>query len=892
MTEPSQIRRTLELFSGPGWIIEIRALDCWDNSEEFKSTRIGYFDINHLAEAEAAAIEAETKWHASGVYLTINPVMVDVRGRSANRMRKAQKGESTKDTEILTRRVMLLDFDPKRPAGISSSETELQAAHELARRCGIWLCDHGFSLPVIAMSGNGIHLVYLIDLPTDDADLVKKCLLALDQIFSSTAVHVDTGVFNQSRITKLYGTMTRKGDSTEDRPNRRSELIEVPEDWQIVPRERLEWLAAQYVEPIKPTSSGSNHQGSGEAVDVESYLSRHGVEVIGRDSGPDGTRKWFIPCPGESSHTTRTNPRDCVITQEPTGRLGGKCFHSSCGMSSWNEIRGAIGPIQSTDFPKSNPVANQPENPKIGEARSLTPKNQVENRGKLPTASMFIPFPMEILPGVVREFCEHHARSICCDPTLVLLPVLAVMATAIGNSRRVVCRKSWSEPAILWTLPVADSGSGKSPAFDAARYPLTKLQKDEIRAYDQAMSRYKAEKRQYEQQQKGRKGIESIPEPVPPELQDVFLEDCTVEAIAPALLARPRGSAIVCEELSGWFARLNAYKQKGGGDEAFYLGAHGGRSSKVNRKGGGKIFIPSTVLSITGTIQRPIIKQVLSSTHIGSGMAARFLYSMPPEQVRQWSDEEIPHEVIDDYNQMIYRLASLEMQTVDEFSEPVFIGMSKPAHDLFRAFYDEIGANRPDIETAEMKAAWSKLEGGAARLALVFACCRYVQGEKSREVVDLQDMEAGIAASRWFAHEAERIYGMLVESEHEAELRELISWIQSQGGSISPSELRDKKRRYREAGAADAVLQSLVNTESGYWGPTLSTPTGGKPARRFHLSSGGRSVTYPQNPIGKEGLATTAGEFDDSTPATWAMHEELSAADLAEINDLFGGRPA
>jgi hypothetical protein len=42
-------------------------------------------------------------------------------------------------------------------------------------------------------------------------------------------VVVDLTVFNAARITKLYGTMTCKGDSTTDRPHRRSRVLEIVE---------------------------------------------------------------------------------------------------------------------------------------------------------------------------------------------------------------------------------------------------------------------------------------------------------------------------------------------------------------------------------------------------------------------------------------------------------------------------------------------------------------------------------------------------------------------------------------------------------------------------------------------------------------------------------------
>ena len=72
--------------------------------------------------------------------------------------------------------------------------------------------------------------------------------------------------------------------------------------------------------------------------------------AFGQDIGTDGANRWFIECPGKAAHAN--GPRDCVVTQEHNGRLGGHCLHTSCGMGSWQDIRDAIGPLHSADFPQ------------------------------------------------------------------------------------------------------------------------------------------------------------------------------------------------------------------------------------------------------------------------------------------------------------------------------------------------------------------------------------------------------------------------------------------------------------------------------------------------------------------------------------------------------------
>ena len=58
-----------------------------------------------------------------------------------------------------------------------------------------------------------LHVVPVVaDLPADDGGIVERILKALASRFDTDAVTIDTAVFNPSRITKVYGTVAKKGD--------------------------------------------------------------------------------------------------------------------------------------------------------------------------------------------------------------------------------------------------------------------------------------------------------------------------------------------------------------------------------------------------------------------------------------------------------------------------------------------------------------------------------------------------------------------------------------------------------------------------------------------------------------------------------------------------------
>ena len=228
--------RVFDLFFEPGEMTEIRAFGLdgrrkglW---EGFAGGGIvsGYFD-NAADFGRCAAALDRSK--AEGVYFVLNPVDPALLARCANRLKGwNKKMKLTTDKEVKCLRWLMVDLDPEHPAGISSSEEEVEKARELQGHVKAWLVEQGFYKAdeiVEAMSGNGYHLLCREpDSQVTDENVVvlKGLLTGFDEVFGGKGVEVDQKTFNPSRLCKCYGTVARKGDSTEDRPHRRSYLAE------------------------------------------------------------------------------------------------------------------------------------------------------------------------------------------------------------------------------------------------------------------------------------------------------------------------------------------------------------------------------------------------------------------------------------------------------------------------------------------------------------------------------------------------------------------------------------------------------------------------------------------------------------------------------------------
>src|SRR4030095_6503734 len=123
----------------PDGVFEIRC------PETPKAVISGYFDNHKKAAVEAVKLSG----HVPAVYVTLNPVDPALLARSSNQL-KAYAKYTTGDKDIIRRRWLPVDFDPTRPAVISSTDTEHQLAIDRAIQARDWLTSIGFPAGILA----------------------------------------------------------------------------------------------------------------------------------------------------------------------------------------------------------------------------------------------------------------------------------------------------------------------------------------------------------------------------------------------------------------------------------------------------------------------------------------------------------------------------------------------------------------------------------------------------------------------------------------------------------------------------------------------------------------------------------------------------------------------
>lgn len=285
-----------------------------------KKVYSGYFDDPEKAIANLKKLNCE-----KSCYIVLNSVNEACRSRTQYN-RFVENAKTTTDNDVIGYDWLFIDFDPTRPADVSSSDIELEVAKDKCYEVKNYLKGLGFNDPIVAMSGNGYHLLYSVRIAVSCKEEIHKFLTVLSALFSTDTIKIDTANYNPARICKLYGTMATKGRDSADRPHRMARIVEIPEKIQTNDIEYVRKVCK--IIPDKPQYSYSEH------FDIEEWMSRYGLGYKTEEAS--GVTKYILDeCPFDPSH----KGKDACIFKSSNGALGFHCFHNSCADKSWKDVR-------------------------------------------------------------------------------------------------------------------------------------------------------------------------------------------------------------------------------------------------------------------------------------------------------------------------------------------------------------------------------------------------------------------------------------------------------------------------------------------------------------------------------------------------------------------------
>ena len=444
MTDANEITHALRLWFQAGDVFEVRVLDAVSADYRREHIESGYFDYEHIS-AVPEALKRLLSFR--GVYVTVNPVNPDLLARAVNRLRPAGRNPTTADTDIVRRRWLLIDCDPRRASGVSSSNSEHESALAKAREIRDGLSSLGWPDPIMTDSGNGAQLMYRIDLPATDGGLVQKCTNAF-ALASDDAVSIDTSVHNPARLWRLPGTMNCKGDSIPERPHRMARILDEPQDIVSVSLEQMQDIVSYQSEDTQTDAPDDDWKHTMPAFDLDSWIAQYCPE-LGSPQPWKGGRKWIFPvCPFNEAHTNKS----AVLIQEPSGAVAFKCHHNGCSGNDWRALRELREPGCYDRREEANSDVD---------LSGILKPNRIEKQEK--EAPLFpnpgpVPDKLLSIPGFIDDVVKLSMQS-APYPNRVLsfTGALALLAFLVG--RKVQDKRD--NRSNIYLIALADSGTGK-----------------------------------------------------------------------------------------------------------------------------------------------------------------------------------------------------------------------------------------------------------------------------------------------------------------------------------------------------------------------------------------------------------------------------------------------
>ncbi len=459
--------------------------------------------------------------------------------------------------------------------------------------------------------------------------------------------------------------------------------------------------------------------------------------------------------------------------------------------------------------------------------------------------SAILPFPVDIFPPQIYAFIHAASNSINCPPDFLAVPVIAVLATAIGNSRNILLKRGWIEGPRIYSAIVAPPGSKKSPALAAALQPIRKLQDAYCAEYDAAYKDYEFASSAYNIQLeiwKKRKPEEKSPEeqprePIEPVLKQIKTSNATIEAIGKLLDQNKRGIMFDQDELAAWVKSMNAYRGGKGSDLEYWLSIWNGSQSIINRASTAKpLIINRPLVNVVGCIQPDLLSDLSGIKQ--NGFFDRILTSFPDSIPQHYTTDELPDEIAFAYNDLVKAIFELQPGFDPEGNEePFLMNLTDAARiewEQWNRMHDD-EMNSPDL-SYHLRGVWSKLQAYMARFMLILQLTHDAANGLHSFEIHPRSVTDAARLIVYFKSHIRKVYKALFNSEMDRRIELAVEWIERKGGKVSQRMLQaNNVANCRTAQEVSELFTELE--ERGVGTMSRSTPAGGgRPSLNFMLT--------------------------------------------------------
>jgi len=353
-------------------------------------------------------------------------------------------------------------------------------------------------------------------------------------------------------------------------------------------------------------------------------------------------------------------------------------------------------------------------------AEALTEPQVLIESSRVPAPVMRVEWWPQALADRATEVSEH----IGCDPIVPLFSGLAAVAGAIDARSRLRLMEGYEVPPIIWLMTIGSPADKKTPGASPMVEVLHQIEAEDYPAFKKRMLDWEALEARHAVSKKefldaassldvtGNTALPTVSD-LPPQPQPLRLKvsDITSQKLVRYAAERPRGLLCYLDEMAAWTKKMS--DRNSGEDRSTWVQAYEARRYEYDRVGGGAIIAECFAVSVYGNIQ-PLVYRATVEALATDGLLQRFIPGiLDTRKTRRGEPGPPAHSA--GWDQLVRLVYSLPAQTYT---------LAPDAFTLFREFQLWFEQSKRDEVVLEADpaflTAYGKLEGTAARLALLF----------------------------------------------------------------------------------------------------------------------------------------------------------------------------
>ena len=455
-----------------------------------------------------------------------------------------------------------------------------------------------------------------------------------------------------------------------------------------------------------------------------------------------------------------------------------------------------------------------------------------------------VPFPMNSLPDVLKDYITEISRNIQVYPEMCILPALSVLSMCVQGKAEIRNPGGGNTETLnLYTLTIAEPGERKSGVFKALTSPVYSFQREENQRREPLMREYNIKKslltKQLETASKGKnfnperameisEELDSL-EPVYPLTLNVT--DTTPEALASELIKNNERISILSDE-GGIFDILSGLYSSGTPNIDLFLQAYDGAPYNVIRCNRRTVNLENPLITFGIMAQTEPFRRAMSNPQFsGRGLVHRFMFAFPESRTgtRTFHSEPVSDKTKNAYKQLIYRL--LSMKTPAQI--PV-IKCDREAYNLFKDYHDSIEIKFHEGNMFEDLKEWgNKQVGRAFKIAGILHLCEH----QADELLNGDTAFKAINIAVWAEEQALKAFGEYADSEEDKQVKYVLGRIKKSGSlMLTKREIMRNCQKFKTIEELEEPLEILL--DMGYIREinTEYTGTGRKPSPKFKIN--------------------------------------------------------